>query len=205
MNKTTGLLLTGLASVLHIHADAPKNIENLKIRTVNIVELMRDSQEGVKVTAELEAMRSQLTQELKAAEEDYVKQATAYQDKEKAKALTAEAREKEQVRLMDKRRDVESKGQKAEDKLKYTMQAETERLGQKAQTVIAAHAKENGLDIVFDTASGRALWSSQKTDVTKQMVASMNENYKIELAQAGKKETTKVASASAKADSKAAA
>jgi len=203
MNKTTGLLLTGLASVLHIHADTPKNIENLKIRTVNIVELMRDSQEGAKVTAELEAMRLQLTQELKAAEEDYVKQATVYQ--EKAKTLTAEAREKEQVRLMDKRRDVESKGQKAEDKLKYTMQAETERLGQKAQTVIAAHAKENGLDIVFDTASGRALWSSQKTDMTKQMVASMNTNYKTELAQAGKQETTKVVSASAKADSKVAA
>ena len=193
MKKTTGLLLTGLASVLHLHADAPKSIENLKIRTVNIVDLMRESEEGVKITAELENMRLQLTQELKAAEDDYVKQANAYQ--EKAKTLSAEAREKEQSRLMDKRRDVESKAQKSEDKLKYTMQAATERLGQKAQTVVAAHAKENGLDIVFDTASGRALWSSEKTDLTKSMVSSMNTNYKTELAQAGKKEATQVASA----------
>ncbi len=195
MKKTTGLLLVGLASVLHVHADAPKNVDNLKIRTVNIVDLMRDSEEGVKVTAELEAMRLQLTQDLKAAEDDYVKQASAYQ--EKAKTLSAEAREKEQARLMDKRRDVESKAQKAEDKLKYTMQTATEKLGQKAQAVIAEHAKKEGLDIVFDTASGRALWSSDKTDLTKQMVGAMNTNYKVELAQAGKKDTTKVASTSA--------
>jgi|GEM_PF-3423132 len=204
MKKTVVLVLTCLASVVSLHAGAPKNIdvaapkklENLKIRTVNIVELMRDSQEGGKITAELEAMRLELTQDLKGAEDDYVKQASAYQ--EKAKTLSAEAREKEQARLMDKRRDVESKGQKAEDKLKYTMQASTERLGQKAQTVIAEHAKKEGLDLVFDTASGRAVWSSEKTDMTQLMVDAMNVNYKTELAQAGKKEPTKVAAASTK-------
>lgn len=186
-------LLLSCVVVSAVSAEAPKNIEQLNIRTVNIVDLMRDSQEGVKVTAELEAMRTQLTQDLKAAEEDYIKQANAYQ--EKAKTLSPEAREKEQARLMDKRRDVESKAQKAEDKLKYTMQAATERLGNKAQQVIATYAKEQKLDIVFDTASGRALWSSDKTDLTKLMVNNMDANYKVELAQSAKKETTQVASA----------
>lgn len=200
--KYSIVLLLSAAAGSVVYADAFKSVDQLKIRTVNIVDLMRDSQEGQKVTAELEAMRTQLTQDLKNAEEDYVKQANAYQ--EKAKTLSPEAREKEQTRLMDKRRDVESKVQKAEDKLKYTMQASTERLGQKAQQVIATYAQENGLDIVFDTASGRALWSSDKTDLTQLMVSTMNTNYKTELAQANKKDAPKVAT-SAKSGAKQAA
>lgn len=175
MNKKVALaVVMGLGAVAVVQADTQEDLQNLRIRTINIMDIMRDSQEGKKVAAELEQTRQQLTTDIKAAEEEYVREANLFQSK--AAMLSAEAREKEQARLMSVRRDVESKAQKAEDTLKYSMQAASDRLMTKAQKIIDAYGKENNLDLIFDV-SGRVVYSSEETDVTKTMVTTMNDEY----------------------------
>ena len=75
------------------------------------------------------------------------------------------------------------------------MQSVSDRLTTKAQSVIDKYAEDNKLDLVLDTASGRALYSSVKADITSGMITGMNNEYKKELAQnkTSKPEATKVA------------
>lgn len=177
-------------SMSYVSADAP-----IKISTVNIVDLLRESEEGKKVSAELEAMHKQLTQEFQVAKDDYVKSFSAFQ--ERSKALSPEAREKEQTQFMDKQQDLEARAQKAENTLRLKMQTASDHLTRKAQKAIENYAQQNKVDAVFDTASGRAVWSSGKTDITKSMVNVLNNEYKLELAQAAnpKKEAAVLAKA----------
>jgi len=192
MNKKLIIALMGVASAGQLHADAPK-LQDLNIRTVNILDIMRESEEGKKVSVEIEQLRKDLTNEIETAQRDYMRDTEEF--KAKVATLSSEARKQAEERLISKRRDIENQAQKAEDKLKYTMQNVSDRLTTKAQAVIEKHAEENKLDLVLDTASGRALYSSVKVDITEGMISGMNNDYKKELAQnkTSKPDATKLA------------
>lgn len=214
MKKKLIIALMSVAGAGQVVADAPK-LQDLNIRTVNILDIMRESEEGKKVSAEIEQLRKDLTNELETAQRDYMREAEEFKDKITAAAeeykakfatLSADARKQTEEKLTDlrknaeeklssKRRDIENQAQKSEDKLKYTMQTVSDRLTTKAQAVIEKHAEENKLDLVLDTASGRPLYSSVKVDITSNMISGMNNEYKKELAQnkTSKPEATKVA------------
>ena len=193
----------GVATAGTNAADAPK-LQDLNIRTVNILDIMRESEEGKKVSNEIEQLRKDLTNEIETAQKEYMKDAEEF--KAKVAMLSADARKQAEEKLISKRRDIENQAQKAEDKLKYTMQSVSDRLTTKAQSVIEKYAEENKLDLVLDTASGRALYSSVKADITSGMITGMNTEYKKELAQnkTSKPEATKVAAKSSPAKSAAA-
>jgi Skp family chaperone for outer membrane proteins len=201
MNKKLIVAFIGVAGAGQLVADVAK-LQDLNIRTVNIVDIMRDSEEGKKVSVELEQLRKDLTNEFETAQKEYIRDTEEL--KTKIATLSPEARKQSEERLIAKRRDIENQAQKAEDKLKYTMQNVSERLTIKAQSVIEKYAEENKLDLVLDTASGRALYSSAKVDITGSMIGGMNDEYKKELAQnkTTKPDATKLA---AKSPAKAAA
>ncbi len=195
MNKKLIIALMSVAGAGQIHADAPK-LQDLNIRTVNILDIMRESEEGKKVSVEIEQLRKDLTNEIETAQREYMRDTEEF--KAKVATLSTEARKQAEERLISKRRDIENQAQKAEDKLKYTMQNVSDRLTTKAQAVIEKHAEENKLDLVLDTASGRALYSSVKVDITNGMISGMNNEYKKELAQnkTSKPDATKLAAKS---------
>lgn len=203
MNKKLIIALMGVASAGQMLADAPK-LQDLNIRTVNILDIMRESEEGKKVSNEIEQLRKDLTNEIETAQKDYMRDTEEF--KAKVATLSPDARKQAEEKLISKRRDIENQAQKAEDKLKYTMQSVSDRLTTKAQAVIDKYAEENKIDLVMDTASGRALYSSVKADITSGMIVGMNTEYKKELAQnkTSKPEATKVAAKSAPAKSAAA-
>jgi len=226
MNKKLILALISVAGAGQLNADASK-LQDLNIRTVNILDIMRESEEGKKVSVEIEQLRKDLTNELETAQRDYMRETEEFKDKittaaneykAKFKTLSADARKQTEEKLTElrqqaeekldsKRRDIEKQAQKAEDKLKYSMQSVSDRLTTKAQTVIEKYAEENKLDLVLDTASGRPLYSSVKVDITEGMISGMNNEYKKELAQnkTSKPEATKVAAKPAQNKSAAAA
>lgn len=200
MNKKLIIALMSVAGAGQVVADAPK-LQDLNIRTVNILDIMRESEEGKKVSVEIEQLRKDLTNELETAQRDYMRETEEF--KTKVATLSTEARKQAEERLISKRRDIENQAQKSEDKLKYTMQNVSDRLTTKAQNVIEKYAEENKLDLVLDTASGRPLYSSVKVDITTSMISGMNNEYKKELAQnkTSKPDATKVAAKPAQSKS----
>jgi len=192
MNKKLIVALISVAGAGQMLAEATK-LQDLNIRTVNILDIMRESDEGKKVSNEIEQLRKDLTNEIETAQKDYIQETEEF--KKRVATLSADARKQAEERLISKRRDIENQAQKAEDKLKYAMQNVSDRLTTKAQVVIDKYAEENKLDLVLDTASGRAVYSSAKTDITNNMIAGMNTEYTKELAQnkATKAEPTKLA------------
>lgn len=193
----------GVASAGQIIADAPK-LQDLNIRTVNILDIMRESEEGKKISNEIEQLRKDLTNEIESAQKEYMQDTEEF--KAKVATLSIDARKQAEERLISKRRDIENQAQKAEDKLKYTMQNVSDRLTNKAQAVVDKYAEDNKLDLVLDTASGRALYSSVKVDITGSMISGMNNEYKKEVAQnkTTKPEPAKVATRPAQTKSAAA-
>jgi outer membrane protein len=152
---------------------------DLKLATVNILDIMRESEEGKKVTGELEKKRKELTERIQKSEQKLTAELNTF--KEKASILDEAAREKEEARLMKERRNLENLVQTSEDELKHMMQNASDRLTSKAQAVIEKHAQANGYDIIMDVASGRVVYHrSEKTDLTHIMLADMNTAYKKE-------------------------
>jgi len=186
--------MLSVAGAGHMLADAP---HDLNIRTVNILDMMRESEEGKKVSNELDQLRKSLMNDLEVAQKDFMKETEEL--KTKAGTLSKDAIRQTEERLIAKRSDIENQAKKSEDRLKYSMQSVSDQLMSKAQVIIDKYAEENKLDLVWDTASGRPLYSSAKVDITGNMITAMNSEYKKELAQnkTSKPETTKVAAKSA--------
>lgn len=184
-------------------ADVNKNINladviegretNLKLATVNILEVMRDSKEGKQVGVELEERRKQLTDDIRADDQKFAQAMNNF--KNKSATLSDTAREKEESRLMGMRRDLEAKVQKSEDELKHAMQKASDRLTVKVQKEVERVAQAKNVDLVIDEASGRVLHSSKRASFTKEVVASLNAEQAQTVAKAKAPQATKVAAA----------
>jgi len=145
---------------------------DLKLGTINIIEIMRDSEAGKKATNEMEVKREKLTADIQKDEQAFTKAMDEYNNKKSM--LSTDAREKEETRLMNMRNDLENKVKKSEDELKRAMQYASDNLSKQAQAVIEEYAVKNNYDLIQDTASGRVVYRADKTDLTKVMVANMD-------------------------------
>ncbi len=194
-------------------ADVKKNIDlasviegrstDLKIATVNILEVMRDSKEGKQVGLKLEERRKKLTDEIQADDQKFAQAMNSF--KNKSATLSDKAREKEESRLMAMRRDLETKVQKSEDELKHAMQKASDRLTAKVQKEVERVATAKNVDLVIDEASGRVLHSSKRASFTKEVVVSLNKEHDQMLAKRKTSQATKVAAGTPVAKKQAAA
>jgi outer membrane protein len=171
--------MLGLGNMAHAALDA-----NLKIGTMNIMELMRDSEAGQKATKEMEAKRESLTAAIQKDEQVLSKAVEEYTSKQSM--LSADAREKEETRLMTLKNNLETKIKNSEDELKRAMQYASDNLTQQAQLVIDEYGKANGYDLIQDTASGLIVYRKESLDVTKTLVANMDTSSKKQLADSKK-------------------
>lgn len=207
MNKKLLLLVLAVNGALLAadpkQADVKKNINlgnviegkttNLEIATVNILEVMRDSQEGKQVGFELEERRKKLTDDIHADDQKFAQAMETF--KTKSATLSDTAREKEESRLIAMRRDLEAKVQKSEDELKHAMQKASDRLTTKVQKEVENIALTKNIDLVIDEASGRVLYASKRSSFTKDVVASLNKEHTQTLAKSGKPAATPVKAA----------
>jgi len=155
------------------------NSQPLKVATIDVLKVMRESEEGKLVTKQLELKRNDLDKKLQTEAQSFAQSRKDFESK--APMLSDTAREKEQNSLMQQGRDLEAMAQKSEDELKIAMQSASERLMNKSRKQIELFALENNLDIIWDV-SGQVVYASQKTDVTKNIVQNMNKGHKTNLA-----------------------
>jgi len=193
MNKKL-LLLALTTGGVQLMADVKKE---LNIRTVNILDIMRNTEEGKAVGLELEERRKTLTEEIRADDQKFAQAMNDF--KNKSATLSDTAREKEEARLMKMRNSLEAKVKNSEEELKHAMQRASDRLTTKVQAKVADIAKAKNIDLMIDEASGRVLYSAKETSCTNDVVVRLNADYKKELAQAkGPQAAQKIATASTK-------
>jgi len=149
---------------------------DLKIRFVNSMELMRDTEEGQKISRELQEKYKELAEEIQELNRNL--ETAAAEFKKKESMLSESAKEAEQKKLMKMKRELEVKAQEAEEEYKLAAQKATERISKEIIDVVEDIAKADDLDAVIDKDSGRALYVKDTTaNYTDKVKISMNKKY----------------------------
>lgn len=174
-----GLLLIGGRTSL---ADQPTKEKektvttNLKFRFIDALELMRETEEGKKISQELQETYKKYTADIQNDDEDLTKERSEYTRKKSM--LSESARENKEKELMKKERDFKNKIQESKEEYEMTFNKATEQVFKEITEAVIETAKEEGLDAVFDMNSGRAIYVADKVNYTAKVKGSMDEKYK---------------------------
>lgn len=174
-----------------MQAEVAKKTEvkkNLNVAYVDSLNAMRDSKAGQIVTADLEAKRKKMAEELQKCERQFAQEFKEFQ--EKVSTMSEDAREREQKRLAKLERDFKIKAQEFEEELKLEMQKATEKLSKELDDAVYEYARAANLDVVIDRVTGRVIYSAADQEPTQQVVSIMNKNHDNRVALEGKKSTS---------------
>jgi outer membrane protein len=167
---------------------------DLKIRYIDTFAAMRESEEGIKISKELDQKRKELAKNIENQEKKLTQAMTDYRSK--ASMLSDNARSKEEQKLAKMKREYENMVKESEEELKLVMQQKTEQLGRQVDKAVAKVAQEDKLDAVIDRMSGRVIYASAKGDYTAKITQAINKEYSsTAVAKNGKTGNLKVASA----------
>lgn len=161
------------------------NSTDLKIdATIGFVEsfsIMGECQEGQAARKEIEYKRDLATQEIQDEAKKFEKSKSDYLAK--STTMTDSAREKAEKQLVKMERELKNLVAEKEEEIKVDMQLATETLAQSLEAGVTKLAQSEGLDVVFDKMTGRAIYVSDKFDYTSEAIKQVNKNYEVKLAQ----------------------
>lgn len=152
--------------------------------TVMFVEtftVMGEGDSGQMHRHEIETKRDLATQTIQEESKKIEKAKAEYVNK--ATTMTDAAREKEEKKLIKMDRDLKNMITEKEEELKLDMQIATEKLVQEMEVAVVELAQQENIDIVFDKMTGRAIYVSEKFDITEKVIKRVNENYQVKVAQ----------------------
>jgi len=182
--KSSELVVDKKASRSFSAADVASDssiMPELSVGFVDSFAIMGECTEGQKARKEIEGKRDLAAQEiqeeskkLEKAKNDYISKSTTMSDA---------ARDKEEKQLMKKERDLKTFVTEKEDELKLDMQIATESLAQSLDAGVVELAKKEGLDVIFDKMTGRAMYVSPEFDYTDKATKEVNKKYEVKLAQ----------------------
>jgi Skp family chaperone for outer membrane proteins len=152
-----------------------------KIRFVQTFTVMGEGEPGKLERKEIESKRDLATQEIQQESQKLEKTKTEYVAK--ASTMTDKAREAEEKKMMKMERDLKNLVAEKEEELKVEMQIATEKLAIDMESAVIELAKEDSIDIVFDTMTGRAIYVAKDFDLTNKVIQRVNERHTIKLAQ----------------------
>lgn len=144
----------------------------LNVRYIDSIMAMQASTEGQKVTGELEKMRKELGDELQSRGKTLETAMKSFEAKKST--MSEKAQEDEMGKVRDMQWELEKLTKQYEEKFKVAMQRATERLAKQVEDVAQKLAKAENLDAVIDKSTGRVLYTSDKADLTEQLVVEMN-------------------------------
>jgi len=158
--------------------------------TIGFVEsftIMGECEEGKLARQNIEAKRDLAAQEIQEESKKFEKSKNDYIAK--STTMSDSAREKAEKELVKKERDIKNLVAEKEEDLKLDMQLATETLAQGLEAGVAKLAKNEGLDVVFDKMTGRAIYVSEKFDYTAKAIKEVDKSYEVKLAQNKKAES----------------
>lgn len=166
------------------HAKAKKD---MTVEYVDALAAMRESDEGKRITSEIETKRRKMAEELQKIEKQLMQSAKATQ--EKWSTMSEEAREKTQREMAKAERDYKMKAQEYEEELQREMQKATEKLSKELDEAVAQYAQESKIDVVIDRVTGRVVYSVVDQEPTQKITELMNKNCKQTVVAEGNKKS----------------
>lgn len=153
----------------------------IKIGVINVQAAMARTQEGQKAARELEARFNPRQAELQKLQEEI----SALEDKLRTqeRTLSDEARLQALRDLEQKRKEGTRKQQDLQDDLQDAQSTYVQQIGGKMQQVIDRHARENGLNVIFNVSpGGPIIYATAAVDITEAIIRLYDQTYPVETA-----------------------
>lgn len=177
-----GLVLAIVAMAAACSKQAPQTAENAsdtqKIVYVNSDSLLNEYEY-------FKSIRNQFEEKSKKAQADLNAKGTAFQREvaqyqQQANSMSADQRAATEERLARKQQELATYNQNASNALANEEAAENEKLYEKVSVFLKKFAKEKGYKMVLTYSKGNSsiLYADESLDVTKEVVAGLNEAYK---------------------------
>ena len=193
--KLLAMSLVGAACVAPVCADPVANKEvahvssissssNINVGYFRASDSMRASKSGIEVGKELQATETELTAALQKEAQALEKSKSEF--KAKAATMSETARENELKRLTKAERELQGKVEDAKMAIELEMRKKMEVLGKEVEQAVTQVAKSKNLDALVDIDTGRVIYASEKVTYTNDVVANLNKNYDVKVAQNNK-------------------
>ncbi|MBK0382646.1 OmpH family outer membrane protein [Pedobacter sp. SD-b] len=166
-------------------ASKPEAKENAVSATGGIVYVNSDSlltnyEYFKEIKAKFEGKSKQAEADLKDKGTAFQREVAAYQ--QGAKDMSADQRQQTEQRLARKQQELQTYQQNAGSALQNEEAQENEKLYNKVAEYLKVHAKDKGYKMVLTYSKGNStiLFADESLDVTKEVIAGLNEAYKKE-------------------------
>ena len=167
--------LTAMAQTSHSVPNAPgMGGSHLKVAVIMFQAAVARTNEGERDFQNLEKKFEPKNEQLK--QENDAINTLKKQLQADSKTLSASQRQEKVNQIKEKEKDLQQAADDARSEFQNEMGSTFNSLAQKVGAVMTSYAKAHGYSLVLD-ASGQGspvLWSSQKTDITKAVIAAYN-------------------------------
>jgi len=190
------LMLLGLCSVIaNLNStESTKSNDSLVIKVVEGRKVLTDSIEGKELETKLGNLRTKFENDIKKIDTELEKEVTELRSK--ARVITdQESLEKEQERILRKKKDRDSKAETSQEEFNRTAQRDLAKFNGKLQETVSQNAKKLNWDIVQLKETGEIIYVSDKANGTDEITKALDAKRKQEKAETAKKLAVPVAPA----------
>ncbi|MDR3646768.1 MAG: OmpH family outer membrane protein [Candidatus Babeliales bacterium] len=185
------LIVLTICSVLsNINADEPKSsVEPLVIKVIDVREIAMNSIEGKELEAEIGNLRNKIESDFKKMEADIEKDMTELRSKARIIGNDKEGLEvleKEQERIMRKKKEFETKLTSSQEEFQRTVQRKTAKFQTSVANTTIQKAKSLNWDIV-PTTSGEIIYISDRANGSPEITKALDTKRRQEKSETAKK------------------
>ena len=137
------------------------------VGVVNVMQAIADSKQGKAANTKLQAKYDTLKKSLEQKSSDLEKKNQEL--RRQASTLTQDALDKRNQDLMKEVEDFKPQAQKSTDDMQQAYQDAMAPIGQKAEKIIAAIARERGFILVLEAGSGGVLFVEPQLEITSEV------------------------------------
>lgn len=150
----------------------------LKIKIVEGKRIISESAEGKDLETRIMEVRNKYDKEIKSLDKDIEKEITELRSR--ARTVDPEILEKDQERIMRKKKERDAKAESAQEEFERTVKRELGKFNIKAQDKIVRKAQEQDLDLVSIKETGEIVYISNRVDWTNDIIRDLDNDYKKE-------------------------
>lgn len=181
------LILLALCSFLsNSRADVAKsNGDNLQIKVIEGRKVLADSVEGKEIEAKLGNLRNKFEKDIKNLDTELEKEVTELRSR--ARTVDQEALERDQERILRKKKERDVKAETSQEEFNRTAQRELAKFNGKLQETVTESAKKLNWDIVSLKETGEIIYVSDRANGTDDAIKALDAKTKKEKAEHNKK------------------
>lgn len=187
------LILLTLCSILsNINANETKSVNDgsVVIKVVEGRKVLTDSVEGKEIEAKLGNLRNKFENDIKKLDAELEAEVTELRSR--ARTVDQETLEKDQERILRKKKERDSKAETSQEEFNRTAQRDLAKFNAKLQDTISQNAKRLNWDIVSLKETGEVIYVSDRANGTAEITKALDHKRKQEKAEHNKKVATPV-------------